>query len=52
MINSISGEPQRLANVLPVVAKHGLKVLALAMDSNVIQTTVSVRPSTRLTAVR
>jgi 5-methyltetrahydrofolate--homocysteine methyltransferase len=43
MINSISGEPQRLANVLPVVAQHGLKVLALAMDSNVIQTTCEGR---------
>jgi len=43
MINSISGEPQRLASVLPVVAKHGLKVLALAMDSNVIQTTCEGR---------
>jgi 5-methyltetrahydrofolate--homocysteine methyltransferase len=43
MINSISGEPQRLANVLPVVAKHGLKVLALAMDSSIIQTTCEGR---------
>jgi len=32
MINSISGEPDRLANVLPVVAEHGCEVIALAMD--------------------
>ncbi len=34
MINSISGEENRLRDVLPVVAKHGLKTLALAIDSN------------------
>lgn len=34
MINSISGEENRLRDVLPVVAKHGLKTLALALDSN------------------
>ncbi len=32
MINSISGEPQRLENVLPFVVEHGCPVIALAMD--------------------
>jgi 5-methyltetrahydrofolate corrinoid/iron sulfur protein methyltransferase len=34
MINSISGEPDRLSNVLPIVAQHGCDVIALAMDDN------------------
>jgi 5-methyltetrahydrofolate--homocysteine methyltransferase len=32
MINSISGEPQRLEGMLPLVAEHGCCVIALAMD--------------------
>ena len=32
MINSISGEPDRLAGILPLVAEHGCPVIALAMD--------------------
>jgi cobalamin-dependent methionine synthase I len=32
MINSISGEPDRLNSVLPIVAQHGCEVIALAMD--------------------
>ena len=32
MINSISGEPQRLEVILPLVAEHGCSVIALAMD--------------------
>jgi 5-methyltetrahydrofolate corrinoid/iron sulfur protein methyltransferase len=32
MINSISGEPDRLKNILPLVARHGCQVIALAMD--------------------
>lgn len=32
MINSISGEPQRLESILPIVAEHGCPVIALAMD--------------------
>ena len=32
MINSISGESRRLAEVLPLVAEHGCPVIALAMD--------------------
>jgi 5-methyltetrahydrofolate--homocysteine methyltransferase len=39
MINSISGEQDRLENVLPLVGKFKLKVLALALDSSVIQPT-------------
>jgi len=36
MINSISGEPERLANILPIVAEHGCQVIALAMDEKKI----------------
>jgi cobalamin-dependent methionine synthase I len=32
MINSISGEAQRLESILPLVAEHGCSVIALAMD--------------------
>ena len=32
MINSISGEPERLTGILPLVAEHGCPVIALAMD--------------------
>lgn len=32
MINSISGEPERLRNILPIVAEHGCEVIALCMD--------------------
>ena len=32
MINSISVEPDRLNDVLPIVAQHGCDVIALAMD--------------------
>src|SRR5690606_14739796 len=32
LINSISGEPGRLAEILPLVAGHGCGVIALAMD--------------------
>src|SRR5512135_2474201 len=32
MINSISGEPNRLNSVLPIVAQHGCEVIALCMD--------------------
>jgi 5-methyltetrahydrofolate--homocysteine methyltransferase len=43
MINSISGEPQRLAGVLPLVAKHGCRVIALAMDGKKIPETSAAR---------
>jgi 5-methyltetrahydrofolate--homocysteine methyltransferase len=33
MINSISGEPDRLENILPLVAEHGCCVIALAMSA-------------------
>jgi len=39
MINSISGEPQRLEGILPLVAGHGCPVIALAMDDKGIPTT-------------
>jgi cobalamin-dependent methionine synthase I len=36
MINSISGEPERLEKILPLVAEHGCEVIALAMDDKKI----------------
>ena len=39
LINSINGEPERLASVLPIVAEHGCPVSALAMDGNKIPET-------------
>ncbi len=36
LINSISGEPDRLAGILPIVAEHGCQVIALAMDEKKI----------------
>ncbi|MBN1429210.1 MAG: methyltetrahydrofolate cobalamin methyltransferase [Anaerolineae bacterium] len=39
MINSISGEPDRLENVLPLVAEHNCQVIALAMDDKKIPET-------------
>jgi cobalamin-dependent methionine synthase I len=36
MINSISGEQKRLDGILPIVAAHGCKVIALAMDAKSI----------------
>jgi 5-methyltetrahydrofolate--homocysteine methyltransferase len=43
MINSISGEPQRLEGVLPLVAEHGCSVIALAMDEKKIPETSEAR---------
>lgn len=43
LINSISGEPERLANILPLVAKHGCQVIALAIDAKKIPETVEGR---------
>ena len=43
MINSISGEPQRLEGVLPLAAKHGCPVIALAMDDKKIPETSEAR---------
>jgi len=39
MINSISGEPERLAGILPIVAEHGCPVIALALDDKKIPET-------------
>lgn len=43
MINSISAEPERLANILPIVAEHGCPVIALAMDEKKIPETAEKR---------
>lgn len=43
MINSISGEPQRLASILPIVAGNGCEVIALCMDEKGIPATVEGR---------
>jgi cobalamin-dependent methionine synthase I len=39
LINSISGEPKCLAEILPIAAEHGCQVIALAMDANQIPAT-------------
>jgi len=43
MINSISGEPQRLEQILPIVAESGSPVIALAMDDKKIPETSEAR---------
>lgn len=43
MINSISGEPQRLEGILPLVAEHGCEVIALCMDDKGIPQTAEGR---------
>ena len=43
MINSISGEPERLTGILPLVAEHGCPVIALAMDAKKIPETSEKR---------
>jgi 5-methyltetrahydrofolate--homocysteine methyltransferase len=43
MINSISGEVERLEGILPIVAKHGCEVIALAMDDKKIPETFAER---------
>ena len=43
MINSISGEPQRISGVLPLVAEHNCPVIALAMDDKKIPETSEKR---------
>jgi len=43
MINSISGEPDRLNNVLPIVAQYGCDVIALCMDDKGIPMDVEGR---------
>ena len=48
IINSISGEEDRLREVLPLVAEHGCRVLALALDG----ITVPESCEERMTVVR
>ncbi len=43
LINSISGEPERLEKILPLVAEHNCDVIALAMDDKKIPATVEER---------
>ncbi len=43
MINSISGEPERLEKILPIVAKYDCEVIALAMDDKRIPETFDQR---------
>jgi 5-methyltetrahydrofolate--homocysteine methyltransferase len=43
MINSISGEPDRLENILPLVAEHSCCVIALAMAATKIPDTSEER---------
>jgi len=43
MINSISGEPDRIEKILPLVAKNGCEVIALAMDDKKIPETYEKR---------
>jgi 5-methyltetrahydrofolate--homocysteine methyltransferase len=43
MINSISGEPDRLEKILPIVAEYGCEVIALAMDDKKIPETFEKR---------
>jgi cobalamin-dependent methionine synthase I len=43
MINSISGEPERLEGILPLAAEHSCRVVALAMDATKIPETSEAR---------
>jgi 5-methyltetrahydrofolate corrinoid/iron sulfur protein methyltransferase len=43
LVNSISGEPERLEKILPIVAEHGCDVIALAMDEKKIPETYQKR---------
>ncbi|MGD9100570.1 MAG: methyltetrahydrofolate cobalamin methyltransferase [Anaerolineae bacterium] len=43
MVNSISGESQRLEGILPLVAEHGCPVIALAMDDKGVPETCEQR---------
>ncbi len=43
MINSISGEPERLAHVLPLVVEYQCPVIALALDGSGVPKTVDDR---------
>lgn len=43
MINSISGEQNRLSRILPIAAEHGCEVIALCMDDKGIPATTEAR---------
>lgn len=43
LINSISGEPERLSGILPIAAEHGCPMIALAMDDKKIPETSQKR---------
>ena len=43
MINSISGEPGRLEGIVPLVAEHGCRAIALAMDDKGVPETCQAR---------
>ena len=43
MINSISGEPERLEKILPIAAEYGCDLIALAMDEKKIPETYQKR---------
>lgn len=43
MINSISGETERLEHILPIAAEYGCQVIALAMDEGGIPSSVERR---------
>lgn len=43
MINSISGEPSRLGQILPLAARHGCRIIALALDDQGIPKDVDGR---------
>jgi cobalamin-dependent methionine synthase I len=43
MINSISGEPDRLSGILPIAVEHGCEVIALCMDDKGIPSTAEKR---------
>jgi cobalamin-dependent methionine synthase I len=48
MINSVSGESDRITGILPIVAEHGCPVIALALDG----TKISVETGPRLEIIR
>lgn len=43
IINSINGEKNKLEAILPIVAEHGCRVIAMAMNENRIPNTVEAR---------
>ena len=52
LINSISGEPDRLEGILPIVAEHSCQVIALAMDARQIPETGGERLEVVRTVVK